>query len=624
MAEVTHNLALASAEAKLQRGLITQAEYEHILETNREIAAMEGVLQVRNLDTGSSQTMTLTDIDSIFDTFGTAVEPPPTRLLSTVEEAEEHEASFHSAHEGGLKEGAEADDDLEGLADAGEGGRDHTGDGAATGACETLDDTEAGAEEEEEDSGDDEEASTAVSSAKRKLRQGIITSEEYQQLVAADQRHEVQSERMRQLSRLRQLSMADFELKKLLGRGAFGTVLLVQLKPEVCSTIGLAAATGSSDSSPTSAAGAADTRPAADASIATEAKRQHHFFAVKVLRKLDMTSYTKHRTQLEREIMARVHHPFIATLEFAFQSEEKLYLGMEFFQGGDLFHHIAKARRQRKSGGIGLARARFYAAELVAALAHLHSKAIAYRDLKPSNVMLDSYGHIRLVDFGLCKQQVLSRRKARTFVGTRAYVAPEVIRMSLKYAPPSRSGLRPPGYGHACDWWSLGIILYEMLSGTTPFDAQTPRRTFHNILNVEPAFPHCIKRVARSMLKGLLRKDPRWRLGCESLDGITDSSPSSIMSHDFFMSWKGFDWEMLERKQIAPPWQPSLDGTPLDMTYVDQTFCEAEPTDSPQVPGGLTESERQQHHFDQFTYILRSGESLDDSAKSSGDPTTAD
>ena len=113
------------------------------------------------------------------------------------------------------------------------------------------------------------------------------------------------------------LSMADFELKKLLGRGAFGTVLLVQLKPEVCSTIGLAAATGSSDSSPTSAAGAADTRPAADASIATEAKRQHHFFAVKVLRKLDMTSYTKHRTQLEREIMARVHHPFIATLEFA-------------------------------------------------------------------------------------------------------------------------------------------------------------------------------------------------------------------------------------------------------------------------------------------------------------------
>eukprot|EP00936_MAST-01D_sp_MAST-1D-sp1_P002619 g2619.t1 len=391
MAEVTHNLALASAEAKLRRGLITQAEYEHILETNREIAAMEGVLQVRNLDTGSSQTMTLTDIDSIFDTFGTAMEPVPTRLLSTVEEAEEHEASFHSAQELGPQDGAEADDDLEGLADAGEGGRDHTGDDTAAGACETLDDSEGGADEEEEESADDEEASTAVSSAKRKLRQGIITSEEYQQLVAADQRHEVQSERMRQLSRLRQLSMADFELKKLLGRGAFGTVLLVQLKPEVCSTIGLAAP---SDSCPSSHVSASDTQLTADASITTEAKRQHHFFAVKVLRKLDMTSYTKHRTQLEREIMARVHHPFIATLEFAFQSEEKLYLGMEFFQGGDLFHHIAKARRQRKSGGIGLARARFYAAELVAALAHLHSKAIAYRDLKPSNVMLDSYGHI--------------------------------------------------------------------------------------------------------------------------------------------------------------------------------------------------------------------------------------
>ena len=121
MAESTHNLALASAEAKLRRGLITQAEYEHILETNREIAAMEGVLQVRNLDTGSSQTMTLTDIDSIFDTFGTAMEPVPTRLLSTVEEAEEHEASFHSAQELGPQDGAEADDDLEGLADAEKG-----------------------------------------------------------------------------------------------------------------------------------------------------------------------------------------------------------------------------------------------------------------------------------------------------------------------------------------------------------------------------------------------------------------------------------------------------------------------------------------------------------------------
>ena len=96
------------------------------------------------------------------------------------------------------------------------------------------------------------------------------------------------------------------------------------------------------------------------------------------------------------------------------------------------------------------------------------------------------------------------------------------------------------------------------------------------------------------------------------------------MSHDFFMSWKGFDWEMLERKQIAPPWQPSLDGTPLDMTYVDQTFCEAEPTDSPQVPGGLTESERQQHHFDQFTYVLRMGESLDDAANTATDRTTKD
>jgi len=527
------------------------------------------------------QTMTLVDIDTIFDTFGGDA---ATRIMSVVEEAGEHEGG---AHIGEDSPGGPEEEDFEGLEDTGEGGRDHAG-SAAAGGGEAEEEAEEEEEEEEEEAAEKEEEDdgTAACAARRKLRQGIITEEEYEAITRADGVHEVQSKRMRQLSRLRQLSMDDFVLKKMLGKGAFGTVLLVQLRPELHSTMGLTpeatagapsgasadgaggGAAGGGGGAEGGGAGGGAAGKAAAAGAGELANDQPHFFAVKILRKLDMSSYTKHRTQLEREIMARVSHPFIATLEFAFQSDEKLYLGMEFFQGGDLFHHIAKARRHKRNGpGIGLERARFYTAELVSALAHLHSMSIAYRDLKPSNVMLDGNGHVRLVDFGLCKQQVMSRRKARTFVGTRAYVAPEVIRMSLKYAPPTASGSRPRGYGHACDWWSLGIILFEMLSGVTPFDAQTPRRTFHNILNVEPIFPSCIKRSARALLKGLLRKDPRWRLGCEGLDRDLDAKPVSIMEHEFFTSWEGFDWELLDRKQIMPPWKPTLTGSPTDMRY---------------------------------------------------------
>ena len=563
------NDAVSSATSKLEKGLITQSEFEHIVEKNREMAAEfedADVLHVRCLDSDQMKAMTLDDIDTIFDTFGAS-----TRLISTTEEASEMGLPT-------VEEGSAVDaDDFEGLEDTGEGGRDHVRSDVAEGIGE------GGAAEEEEEEDEDEEVDdgTVACAARRKLRQGIITEEEYEAITRADKVHETQSKRMRQLSRLRQLSMADFVLKRVLGKGAFGTVLLVQLRPELHSTMGLAPETetveagageqtgGAAGGGVAAATGGGGGAEGAGASTSTGkdlANDHPHFFAVKILRKLDMSSYTKHRTQLEREIMARVSHPFIATLEFAFQSDEKLYLGMEFFMGGDLFHHIAKSRRQkRKAPGIGMERARFYTAELVSALAHLHSMSIAYRDLKPSNVMLDSNGHVRLVDFGLCKQQVLSRRKARTFVGTRAYVAPEVIRMSLKYAPPTSSGARPRGYGHACDWWSLGIILFEMLSGVTPFDAQTPRRTFHNILNVEPIFPACIKRSARALLKGLLRKDPRWRLGCEGLDRDMNSKPLGIMEHEFFKSWEGFSWGLLDRKRIAPPWKPTLTGSPTDM-----------------------------------------------------------
>merc|ERR1719163_2412064 len=291
------------------------------------------------------------------------------------------------------------------------------------------------------------------------------------------------------------LSMHDFELLKVLGRGAFGTVVLARLREGAQSAV------------------------------------SSRHFAIKILRKLDMSSYTRHRTQLERQIMERVSHPFIAGLKFAFQSNDKLYLGMEYFQGGDLFHHLRRCRLENRR--LGLPRARFYSAEIVSAVSHLHSHDIVYRDLKPSNIMLDVRGHVRLVDFGLCKQQVVSKASARTFVGTRGYVAPEVIRMTLNNKPKykaraRRSGRRIPGYGHACDWWSLGICLYEMLLGETPFYNPNPQLMFYNIMNSEPHYPAEVPADAADIIAGLLRKSPDERLG------FNETRPRAILNHPFF------------------------------------------------------------------------------------------
>jgi serine/threonine protein kinase len=367
------------------------------------------------------------------------------------------------------------------------------------------------------------------------------------------------------------LGMSDFKLRKLLGKGAFGTVVLAELK--------------SSSIKPNTMA--------FDLVQATS----NRFFAIKILRKLEMSSYTKHRTQLERQIMARVAHPFIAALKFSFQSADKLYLGMEFFQGGDLFHHLRRDRRRR---GLGMSRSKFYTAELVSALAHLHALHIVYRDLKPSNVMIDVLGHVRLVDFGLCKQQVVSKTAARTFVGTRAYVAPEVIRMNFKYswlADSRTTGPKQKGYGAACDWWSLGILLYEMLLGETPFDGSTPQMTFDNILNKHPRYPSKMPADALSILKELLRKDPRKRLGC--YPGLRDAC--SVKEHPFLSSIK---WDEMLQLKIRPPWTPTLDGTPTDMKYVDLEFAGVKPEDTASKRK-LTAQERQREHFEHFTYVLR-------------------
>ncbi|KAL7634948.1 UNVERIFIED_CONTAM: hypothetical protein RMT77_015346 [Armadillidium vulgare] len=306
----------------------------------------------------------------------------------------------------------------------------------------------------------------------------------------------------------------DFELLKVLGRGGYGKVFQVRK---------------------------------------LSGSHSGKIFAMKVLKKATIVRNQKDtaHTKAERNILEAIRHPFIVDLMYAFQTGGKLYLILEYLSGGELFMHLERE-------GIFMEETTcFYLGEITLALEHLHSQGIIYRDLKPENVLLNAEGHLKLTDFGLCKEKVQDDVVTHTFCGTIEYMAPEILTRT--------------GHGKAVDWWSLGALLYDMLTGAPPFTAENRKLTIEKILRGKLNPPPYMTPDSRDLARKLLRRQVSQRLG----SGPEDAK--AIKKHPFF---KQIDWELLLQRKLEPPFKPTLKGDD-DVSQFDTKFTRQTPVDSP-------------------------------------------
>lgn len=301
-------------------------------------------------------------------------------------------------------------------------------------------------------------------------------------------------------------------------------------------------------------------------------KDTQEIYAMKILKK-DMLERRNQRfhTKTERDVLAKIKTPFIVQLYYAFQTPEKLYLVMEYLPGGELFYHLRKARRFDES------RVVFYAAEITIALEYLHKNNIIYRDLKPENILLDKDGHLKLTDLGLSKEGVAcGKAKTYTFCGTPEYLAPEIIMGS--------------GHNKAVDWWSLGALIYEMLTGGSPFANANRKQMLKDIL-VKPAeMKSYFSDEAKSILNQLLCVDPKKRLGSSDIDA------GDIKAHPFF---RRVNWKNMEERRIKPPFKPEVTSKD-DCRNIDKLFLKEAPVDTP--TNGSRWGVRGDTNYDGFTY----------------------
>jgi len=293
---------------------------------------------------------------------------------------------------------------------------------------------------------------------------------------------------------------------------------------------------------------------------------------MKVLRKdFLVRTHNVEYTKSEKDILRKIRHSFIVSLHYAFQNESKVYLVMDYINGGQLLYHM------REQAMLSEPLVKFYAAETVLALEHLHQLDIIHRDLKPENILIDSQGNISLTDFGFAKESINDSNKTKTFCGTVEYMSPEMI--------------KGEGYGKTTDWWSLGILIYDMLTGEPPFRHKNEGVLHQKILKDKIKCPKYFSGEACSLIKGFLNRDASKRLG-SGAHGIED-----IKKHLFF---KGINWKKLLNKEIDPPFRPTVPKGKLDTSNFDEEFTNVPAVDSP-VTYRLTESEAKL--FKNFSWV---------------------
>ncbi|XP_039670603.1 serine/threonine-protein kinase N2 [Perca fluviatilis] len=328
-------------------------------------------------------------------------------------------------------------------------------------------------------------------------------------------------------------SLQDFKCVAVLGRGHFGKVLLAEYK-----------STG-------------------------------EMFAIKALKKGDIVARDEVDSLMcEKRIFEAVNsvrHPFLVNLFACFQTQEHVCFVMEYAAGGDLMMHI-------HADVFSEPRAIFYAACVVLGLQFLHDHKIVYRDLKLDNLLLDTEGYVKIADFGLCKEGMGFRDRTSTFCGTPEFLAPEV--------------LTETSYTRAVDWWGLGVLIFEMLVGESPFPGDDEEEVFDSIVNDEVRYPRFLSTEAISIMRRLLRRSPERRLGAGERDA------EEVKKHLFF---RNMDWNGLLAKKVKPPFVPTIQGANDVSNFDDEFTSEAPILTPPREPRALNSDE--QNMFSDFDYI---------------------
>ncbi|KAL4443164.1 hypothetical protein ABPG74_002231 [Tetrahymena malaccensis] len=273
-------------------------------------------------------------------------------------------------------------------------------------------------------------------------------------------------------------------------------------------------------------------------------KDDNQVYALKAIKKsLIEAKNQKEHIITERNILQTVNNQYIVKMKYAFQDKQKLFFVLEYCGGGELYSLLSSKRQLNEQ------QTKFYAAQLVKALEYLHSHNIIYRDLKPENVLIDKDGYIKLTDFGLSKMDVKHNTEATSLCGTPEYLAPEILEQK--------------GHGKPVDWWTLGNIIWEMMTGLPPFYNENRKEMFHHIKELPIKNHPKIQGDLKNLLSGLLEKDPNKRLG--TIDGAKE-----IIDHPWF---KDLRWDQLEQRKINPPFVPNLE-TDIDLKYIDYEFRE--------------------------------------------------